>query len=66
MSNTQKRHSIESTEQAFSAGRRVLDSLDFAVPRGSVVGLLGTNGAGKTHAAQMARWAWSNPTRALR
>jgi ABC-2 type transport system ATP-binding protein len=28
--------------------RRVLDGLDLAIPRGSVVGLLGKNGSGKT------------------
>ena len=30
------------------AGRRVLDSLDFVVPKGQIVGLLGPNGSGKT------------------
>ncbi|HLJ93767.1 MAG TPA: ATP-binding cassette domain-containing protein [Gemmataceae bacterium] len=29
-------------------GRRVVDNLDLPVPRGSVYGLLGRNGAGKS------------------
>ncbi len=34
-------------------GRRVVDSLDLRVPRGSVYGLLGRNGAGKSTAIKM-------------
>lgn len=34
-------------------GRRVVDSLDLRVPRGSVYGLLGLNGAGKSTAIKM-------------
>ncbi len=33
--------------------RIVVDRLNFAVPRGSVVGLLGLNGAGKTTTIRM-------------
>lgn len=35
------------------AGRRVVDSVSFNVARGEVVGLLGTNGAGKSTTLQM-------------
>src|SRR6185436_14316910 len=34
-------------------GRRVVDSLDLRVPEGSVYGLLGRNGAGKSTAIKM-------------
>ena len=34
-------------------GRRVVDSLDLRVPQGSVYGLLGRNGAGKSTAIKM-------------
>jgi ABC-type multidrug transport system ATPase subunit len=34
-------------------GRKVVDSLDLAVPRGTVYGLLGRNGAGKSTTLKM-------------
>ncbi len=43
----------------------VLNRLNFSVPRGTVVGLLGKNGAGKTTLIRW-RWAWRGPTMAPR
>ena len=39
------------------SGRSVLERLNFDVPVGTVVGLLGKNGAGKTTLLRCA-WAW--------
>ena len=48
MTDTQAAIAIDGLEKTYAGGKRALDGVSLAVPRGQIFGLLGPNGAGKS------------------